>query len=235
MAGCRPGSGSSAAGSHLGLRCVASCLVLARAVNEHQLARRQRRLSLAPGVGRRSVTVLRGVLLLGSAEPRLGASVGPLQLPESGHGGEARTVHLCSVQVIALAVVESLGSEVLDPRQTAHDSYRPALRADGSTALELGPRCLGSGSLRCTFGRLLQRRSNRTTAGTWPTLCFDMTAPCFPSSNQSRGRQARGRPWRVTCLADHSARGYVPPGAGALLPSQALGWVSTQRISAKRP
>lgn len=71
-------------------------------------------MTIAPA--RRSVASARHVLLLGSAQARLGTLMGALELPEPTHAGRTLTVHLRSVQVIALAVVASLSPQILYPR-----------------------------------------------------------------------------------------------------------------------
>jgi hypothetical protein len=49
------------------------------------------------------------VFWLGATEAGLGALVGALEFPEPSHGCRTQAIRLCPVQVIALAVIASLG------------------------------------------------------------------------------------------------------------------------------
>ena len=57
---------------------------------------------------------MRLVLFLRSPEAGVGTMANPFKLPESSYGRGAQAVHLCSVEVIALARVASLRSQLLD-------------------------------------------------------------------------------------------------------------------------
>jgi len=57
---------------------------------------------------------MRRVLLLRSPEARFGTMENPFKFPESSYGRGAQAVHLCPVEVIALAGVASLRLQLLD-------------------------------------------------------------------------------------------------------------------------
>jgi hypothetical protein len=56
---------------------------------------------------------MRRVLFLRSTEAGLGTMVNSLEFPESGYGRGAQAVHPCPIEVIALARVASLRSQLL--------------------------------------------------------------------------------------------------------------------------
>src|SRR3954451_10130085 len=88
-----------------------------------------------------SVAAVRGALLLGPTKAGRGAFVGALEFPESNHGCRASALHLCPLEVIALAVVASLGAQLFDTSRIGHQS--PRLRASS-----LRSRAIWSGSVR---------------------------------------------------------------------------------------
>ena len=67
--------------------------------------------------------------------------MGAFELPEPSHCGRTLAVHLRAVQVISLAVVASLGPQILDPRRASHHNPRVC-------ALRLRSRAIWLGSVR---------------------------------------------------------------------------------------
>ena len=89
-----------------------------------------------------SVTVV--LRLLGSAKARLGTSVGPLEFSEPLHRRGQRAVQaFAPVEVIAVALVASLGQQIFDPRRVVDHS--PCFRASRSRSRAI---CPGSIRLR---------------------------------------------------------------------------------------
>src|SRR5579871_1905919 len=75
----------------------------------------------------------------------------PFELPEPSHRGGALGVHLRAVEVISLAVVASLGPEILDLRRAGHQNSRVSALRLGSRAASAARRsaasCLSSACL----------------------------------------------------------------------------------------